>query len=140
MDNSKNRCDIRAEVKLRNGYFNWWCHTHHTPARGEGGTKLDKCANADLPPILDDQKIYIDLDQYQGGVGIWGSLEAIYDTKRDVPEKGVHVHLRRKVDEEKEVDKTFKEVHIKVPNQMFADEHWVKIDEYSMCVYSINLV
>jgi hypothetical protein len=133
-------CNIRADVKLRNGYPNWWCHTHFASARGERGTKLEKCTKADLKPILKEEKIYIDTDEYLGGVGIWGSLEAIYDSKRDVPEKGVHVHLRRTVDGEKEVDETFKEVYVKINGELFENKNWVKIDEYTACAYTASML
>lgn len=138
MDNS-NICEIRAETKLRNGYPNWWCFTHFASARGEGGVKLEKCTKANLVLPAEDEKIYIDLDQYKGGVGIWGSLEAIYDSKREIPEKGVHVHLRQKEGEEKIVDKTFKEVFVKVPSTLF-EEQWVKIDEYTACAYTASIL
>lgn len=133
-------CDIRADVKLRNGYPNWWCHTHFASARGEGGRKLDKCEKADQTAILEEEKIYIDITDYPGGVGIWGSLEAIYDSKREIPEKGVHVHLRREVDKEKEVDRTFKEVYVKIPNQLFEDNQWIKIDDYTACAYTSSVL
>jgi hypothetical protein len=137
----KKECDIRAETKLRNGYPNWWCFTHFASARGENGKRLDKCVKADIPLIKDDERIYIDLDHYAGGVGIWGSLEAVFDTKREIPEKGVHVHLRRTDDGEKEVDKTFKEVFIKVPSMSLIDrEEWIKIDEYTACAYTASNV
>lgn len=137
----QNKCVIRADTKLRNGYPNWWCFTHFASARGENGVRLDKCVNSDLPAITDYERIYINLEDYPGGVGIWGSLEAVYDSKREVPEKGVHVHLRINADGEKEVDKTFKEVFIKVPsNNLINEEEWIKIDEYTACAYTASIV
>lgn len=134
-------CEIKAVTKLRNGYPNWWCYKHNASARGAGGIKLDKCLNADLPPITNEQKIYIDLDDYPGGVAIWGSLEAVYDTKRETPEKGVHVHLRKRAGEEKEVDRTFKEVYVKSnENNVFNEEKWIKIDEYTACAYTASVI
>ncbi len=135
------KCEIRAEYKLRNGYPNWWCFTHHAPARGEGGSRLTKCAKADIPELKNEEKIYIDLDDYPGGVGVWGSLEAVYDSKREIPEKGVHVHLRRNAEGKKEVDRTFKEVFIKVPKiDLYVSEEWIKIDEYTACAYTASIV
>lgn len=138
MKHSK-KCDIRAETKLRNGYPNWWCFTHFASARGEGGIKLEKCNKAHLQPVSDDEKIKIDLDMYPGGVGVWGSLEAVYDSKREIPEKGVHVHLRVQEGQEKIVDRTFKEVLIKLPNDLF-EEQWIKIDEYTACAYTASVL
>lgn len=136
-----NQCDIRAENKLRNGYANWWCYTHFASARGEGGVKLDKCLKAEVSSISEDEKIFIDLDEYLGGVGIWGTLEAVFDTKRAISERGVHVHLRRKADLDKEVDKSFAEVYVKVPiNTLFAKANWVKIDEEIACAYTASVV
>jgi predicted RNA-binding Zn-ribbon protein involved in translation (DUF1610 family) len=137
----KSKCEIRAETKLRNGDPNWWCFTHFASARGKNGRRLEKCLKADAPSIADDEKIYIDLDAYLGGVGIWGSLEAVFDSKRETPEKGVHVHLRRKPEAEKEVDKTFKEVYIKVPSgKLSFEEEWIKIDEHTACAYTASVV
>jgi transposase-like protein len=137
----KNKCLIRAERKLRNGDPNWWCFTHFASARGKNGKKLKECLKANIPVIKEEDKIYIDLDEYLGGVGIWGSLEAVYDSKREAPEKGVHVHLRRNVDGEKVVDKTFKEVFIKVPpSTLIETEEWVKIDEHIACAYTASIV
>jgi len=135
-----NTCLIKAETKLRNGYPNWWCYTHFASARGEGGSRLEKCEKADLPLISDEEKIFIDLDEYRGGVGIWGSLQAVYDSKREVPEKGVHVHLRREVNDDKQVDKTFKEVYVKMPGTLFDAEEWIKIDEYTACAYTASIL
>lgn len=136
----KEKCDIRAETKLRNGYANWWCHTHFASARGEGGKKLDYCEKANILPISPEEKIYIDIADYEGGVGVWGSLEAVYDTKKETPEKGVHVHLRRKTDMNKEIDGTFKEVYIKIPSDLLNNEQWVKIDEYTACAYTASVL
>lgn len=136
------KCDIRAETKLRNGYPNWWCYTHYSSARGEGGIKLDVCDKALIPPIQENEIIRIDLDEYPGGVGVWGALEAVLDTKRVTPEpKGVHVHLRRGEGEPKIVDQTFKEVYIKVPStSIYNESEWVKIDDYTACAYTASAV
>lgn len=137
----KNKCDIKAEVKLRNGYPNWWCFTHNAPARGEKGKKLERCLKADEPPIKDDEKICIDLANYPGGVGVWGSLEAVIDTKREVSEKGVHVHLREEEGAHKVVDNTFKEVYIKIPTtSLHSNTEWVKINEEVACAYTASTV
>jgi len=138
--NSNKPCNIRADVKLRNGYPNWWCHTHYASARGEGGKRLDKCVKADQLAVLPEDKIHIDITEYPGGVGIWGSLQAVYDTKREIPEKGVHVHLRRNVGEEKKIDRTFKEVYVRLPGKLFKDENWVMIDEYTACAYTASIL
>ncbi len=141
MEKKTNKCDIRAEVKLRNGYPNWWCFTHHSPARGDGGKKLDTCAKANEKPIEDSERLYIDLDDYPGGVGIWGALEAVLDTKRDIPEAGVHVHLRKNENEPKIVDNSFKEVYIKnISLSLHEGDTWVKINDEIACAYTASVV
>lgn len=134
------KCDIRAETKLRNGYPNWWCYTHFSSARGEGGIKLDRCEKSYDPPIQEDEKIKINLADYPGGVGIWGALEAVLDTKRDISDKGVHVHLRRNEGEAKIVDRSFKEVYLKVAAGSLHDDEWIKIDDYTACAYTASVV
>ncbi|HLX93885.1 MAG TPA: hypothetical protein VKR32_19510 [Puia sp.] len=141
MKDDENICEIRAETKLRNGNPNWWCYTHHASARGKAGLRLEKCSKADLPKTSESEKIHIDFDDYAGGVGIWGSLEAVFDSKREISEKGVHVHLRKNLGGKKIVDKTFKEVYVKVPsNELFESSEWIMIDEYTACAYTASIV
>jgi transposase-like protein len=56
----------------------------------------------------------LDLDpaQYPGGIGIWGSLPAIYDTTQGVPEHGVHVHARKVAGRQKDIDQSYGLVNV----------------------------
>ena len=37
----------------------------------------------------------LNLDQYPGGVGLWGAVPPVYDTTRLPLDFGIHVHARR---------------------------------------------
>lgn len=54
----------------------------------------------------------LDLDYYLGGVGLWGAVPAVYDTTRLAPDRGIHVHARRFVGDEKEIDATYSSVRL----------------------------
>ncbi len=58
-------------------------------------------------PVLD-----LDPRDYPGGVGVWGSLAAIYDTTKMEPEHGVHVHARKVPGRKKDIDESFGVVNL----------------------------
>ncbi len=66
-------------------------------------------ASAPPLPTLD-----LDPRQYPGGVGVWGSLPAIYDTTTLPPEHGVHVHARKVPGRLKDIDQSFGVVNIRL--------------------------
>lgn len=134
-----NSCNITAKTKLRNGYQNWWCTVHCASARGPLGSKLDKCLKAETF-VYPEKQIRLGILDYKGGVGVWGALEAVFDTKREIPDSGVHVHLRRNIDDLiKEVDETFDEVYLKI-NASDPFEAWIKIDKEIACAYTASVV
>ncbi len=99
-------CNIRAEVKLRNGRPNWWCHTHGLAAGAPDGEPLERCPGVWLEPVGDDMRL--DLDLAEGQVAIWGALDPAirWGTVPDEPGK-VHVHRRRSRGVLKDIDRSF---------------------------------
>ena len=99
-------CDIRAEVKLRNGNPNWWCHTHGMAAGGPAGTPLDACPGAWFDPIPDDRRLTLDVST--GEIAIWGDLPPAISFGEVPDEPGkVHVHRRPRAGETKDIDESF---------------------------------
>lgn len=107
-------CDVRAEVKNRNGQPRWWCVEHGAPAWARDGSALDRCAGrVDLP--VDETVLRLDPADYPGGVALWGAVEPILNTGPRLSEVGVHVHARRQPGGHKQIDDTFDRVLLTVP-------------------------
>src|ERR1700689_1307212 len=60
----------------------YWCLTHKADATAKYGRPAMACRAAHLPPILPHEILDLDLDQYPGGVGLWGAVPPVYDTTR----------------------------------------------------------
>ena len=73
-------CDIRSVGKRRDGGTRYWCLAHKADATAKYGRRAKVCRAAHLPPILPEEILTLDLDQYQGGVALWGAVPPIYDT------------------------------------------------------------
>ncbi len=105
-------CKIISLGKRRNGKPKWWCSVHKRFAWDEKGNKMEHC-----PGYFEEQQekelkeLTLNVDEYLGGVGIWGFLHPIFDTTHlPSPKFGVHVHARRSVDSRKEIDTTYDKV------------------------------
>jgi hypothetical protein len=107
---SPDPCDIRAEIKNRNGTDRWWCNTHGAPAWDSGGGALLQCAGAGGALPEEENVLVLDPEKFPGGVGIWGAVNPVYAWGPDTSEHGVHVHARRFPGGPKEIDRTYQEV------------------------------
>lgn len=105
-------CRITAEVKNRNGTDRWWCGTHGAPAWGKHGERLDSCSGVINGPVSPRSQLRLDLDEFPGGVGLWGALPGIMESGHDGTARGVHVHARERADGPKCIDETFDTVTI----------------------------
>lgn len=67
-----------------------------------------------IAPALPD----LDLDpaDFSGGVALWGALPAIYDTTQYPPEHGVHVHARKRPNQNKDIDASYGRVRLTTPS------------------------
>ncbi len=99
-------CNIQKVGKYRNGKDKYFCSVH-------------KCFLKELKNICGCQKYKyvkvfdIDISIYKS-IGIWGFLKPIFDTTNiNNVDCGVHLHLRRKDNEEKIIDDTFDKLIIK---------------------------
>lgn len=114
-------CAIRAEVRLRNGQPNWWCHTHGLAARAPDGAALGACAGAWLDPIVDEMQL--DVDLAEGEVAIWGVVPPAISHGPQPEEAGrVHVHRRNTANAPKDIDRSYDLVRVTVGSKTLVIE------------------
>ncbi len=109
---SNPKCQIVAIGKRRDGGTRYWCRTHHDNATAKYGKRAKKCRYASIPPVLPSQTLRLDLDEYPGGIALWGAVPPVYDTTTLPIDKGIHVHARRAIDETKAIDYTYRRVDV----------------------------
>lgn len=88
------RCKIISVGKRRDGGTRYWCLKHHANATAKYGVAADKCVAADDRPITPDETLHLDFSDYPGGIALWGSVPAVYDTTIQPVDRGIHVHAR----------------------------------------------
>lgn len=99
-------CDIRSEVKKRNGKPNWWCHTHGLDASAPDGHSLDQCSGAWFDPT--PAEMQIEIDATDGEMAVWGAIGPALQIGQVPKEPGkVHVHHRPAAGDEKDLDESF---------------------------------
>ena len=54
----------------------------------------------------------LNMDEYQGGVALWGAVPPVYDTTRLPLEHGIHVHARKEGAGLKDIDRTVRAVRL----------------------------
>ncbi|HEX8625880.1 MAG TPA: hypothetical protein VF782_12515 [Allosphingosinicella sp.] len=109
-------CEIEAVGKQRNGMPRFWCKSHQASATGKYGRRLERCEGAYLAEQSEAREI--DPKAYPGGVGLWGAVRPVYDSSAVPVEEGVHVHARRTVGGDKEIDGTFRAVALRVARNL----------------------
>lgn len=110
---SPTNCDIRAEVKNRNGQPRWWCSVHGAPAWAADGSPLVRCAGyRDVP--VEEITLTLDPGLYPGGVAAWGAVDPVINTGPRLKEFGVHVHARRQPGGHKQIDDTYDRVAVQI--------------------------
>lgn len=105
---SRETCHIVDVGKRRDGGTRYWCLEHKADATAKYGRRAAKCRHADIPPIMPNQILDLDVDAFRGGVAMWGAVAPIYDTAETAAEQGVHVHARRLPGGSKDIDATFR--------------------------------
>jgi transposase-like protein len=123
---SGRECEIETVGKQRNGKPRYWCKTHQASATGKYGRRLERCEGAYRAPN-EASSLNLNPADYPGGVGLWGSVPAVYDTTRLPSERGVHVHARRDPNGDKEIDGTYPAVALRVARDLIDDARKVLI-------------
>lgn len=107
-------CDVAAVGKRRDGGTRYWCLTHGADATAKYGVRAEHCRYAHIPPVEANEVVSIDVGLYEGGVGIWGAVPPVFDTTRLPIDRGIHVHARTHYDGDKDLDRTFRRVRLRV--------------------------
>lgn len=131
-------CRIVAVGKRRDGGTRYWCLEHRADATAKYGRRAAKCRHADIPPIMPHQTLDIDIEQFRGGVAMWGAVAPIYDTSHATVEQGVHVHARRASGGPKEIDGTFRQV--RASRRCRGHVHQIEISELEAVYYMVSSV
>lgn len=114
-------CRIVAEVKLRNGKPNWWCHTHGVAAGAPDGNPLTQCPGAWMDAVPEEECLEIDVND--GEFSVWGGMDAALEIGETVIEPGkVHVHHRSGADQPKDVDQSFSIVTLRAGSETLVIE------------------
>lgn len=111
-DNLYMSCKIIAVGKRRDGGTRYWCLGHHANATAKYGVAADKCVAADDPPITAEETLHLDFADYPGGIALWGSVPAVYDTTTQPTDRGIHVHARSNAGGLKDIDRTYRRLRI----------------------------
>ena len=130
-------CQIINVGKRRDGGSRFWCITHHANATAKYGVAAKECVAARDPPVLPDEKLDLDLNDYPGGVALWGSVPAAYDTTTLPADRGIHVHARQEVNGGKDIDKTFRQLRIPFEKDLVSGR-WYSVDEVDAINYMVS--
>lgn len=138
-DNSLMGCKIVAVGKRRDGGTRYWCLEHHANATAKYGVAADKCVAADDQPITAEETLHLDFTEYPGGIALWGSVPAVYDTTTQPTDRGIHVHARSVRGGLKDIDRTYRRLRIPHRADLLSDG-WVDVDEIDAINYMISSV
>src|SRR5690349_1482532 len=104
-------CEIRFEVRKRNGQPNYWCHTHGMEASAPDGAALSACVGAWLEPV--PAQMQQEYDLANGEYAFWGALPpAIVIGTPSLEDGAIHVHRRPRPGTSKNVDDSFDIVRV----------------------------
>ena len=106
-------CDVTPVGKRRDGGTRYWCLTHKADATAKYGRPALHCRAAHIAPVSAAETMLLNIDEYPGGVALWGAVPPIYDTTRLPLERGIHVHARKTRNGVKDVDRTVRAVRLK---------------------------
>jgi hypothetical protein len=135
-------CAIQPLGKFRNGKPKYWCKTHFTTITGIDSQIPERCEKYNQPEISEDDRYLLNPSDWQGGVGVWGSLDAVYDTSPySGHQTGIHLHTREDEKGEKQIDYTFKELDIITPHtDLFGKEICITINTEIAHAYTASMV
>jgi transposase-like protein len=136
-DNSKMKCKIVPVGRRRDGGTRYWCLTHHANATAKYGVAALKCVAANDVPISPEETLDLDFEKYPGGIALWGSVPAVYDTTTQSTDRGIHVHARRTKNGLKDIDRTYRKLRIPLSGDLLSDG-WVEVDEIDAINYMIS--
>jgi len=104
------KCQIVSVGKRRDGGTRYWCLEHKADATAKYGRRARQCRYAHIPPITANEILKLHVDQYKGGIALWGAVPPIYDTTQQLVNRGIHVHARPQPRSNKQIDDTYRTV------------------------------
>lgn len=134
---NKSECRIICVGKRRDGGSKFWCIEHKADATAKYGRRAASCRYAHFPPLSPSEILELDVQQYSGGIALWGAVPPIYDTTSLVIDRGVHVHARDVAgSDKKDIDNTFRFV------RLFHGEntHIADVSELDAIYYMVSTV
>lgn len=131
------RCKIVDVGRRRDGGTKYWCLAHHANATAKYGVAALKCVAADDAPIKKSETLDLDFGEYPGGVALWGSVPAVYDTTMEPLDRGIHVHARSVKGGDKDIDRTYRRLRIPLKADLLSDG-WAEIDEIDAINYMVS--
>jgi hypothetical protein len=131
------RCKIVDVGRRRDGGTKYWCLAHHANATAKYGVAAEKCVAADDPPIKKSETRDLDFADYPGGVALWGSVPAAYDTTIEPIDRGIHVHARSIKGGDKDIDGTYRRLRIPLRADLLSDG-WAEVDEIDAINYMVS--
>lgn len=106
------KCRIKAVGKRRDGGTRYWCLEHRADATAKYGHRVKSCRYAHIPPVSPSEVLSLNVNDYAGGVALWGAVPPVYDTTRRPLDRGIHVHARLVPDGEKVIDDTYRAIRL----------------------------
>lgn len=132
-------CNIVPVGRRRDGGTRYWCLGHHANATAKYGKPAAKCVAADDVPIAPEDTLDLDFKSYPGGIALWGSVPAVFDTTYGHPDRGIHVHARLVKDGDKVIDRTYRKLRIPLAKDLLSDG-WAEVDEIDAINYMVSSV
>ena len=105
-------CCVTAVGKRRDGGTRYWCLAHKADATAKYGRPSSRCRAAHIAPVSPDETMMLNMDEYPGGVALWGAVPPVYDSTRLPLERGIHVHARKDRTGIKYIDRTVRAVRL----------------------------
>ena len=130
-------CTIVPVGKRRDGGTRFWCIAHHANATAKYGVAAGNCVAAGDDPITLEETLDLDFADYPGGVALWGSVPAVYDTTTQPTDRGIHVHARSAKNGDKNIDRTYRRLRIPLRTDLLSDG-WALVDEIDAINYMVS--
>ncbi|AMP89027.1 hypothetical protein [Legionella pneumophila] len=86
------------------------------------------------------KNLTLNLDDYPGGVAIWGALPALFDTSNQGFDRGVHVHARLADSSKKVIDATYDRVTVIAANRIFTITEEAAVHFSMSAIFDINII
>ena len=136
---SSGGCEIVAVGKRRDGGTRYWCFQHKADATAKYGRPADCCRRSHIPAILSAETLSIDVNEYDGGVALWGAVPPVYDTTLQALDRGIHVHARTTKGGSKDIDTTYRSVRL-IGGPGNAEKETVTVSELDAIYYMVSRV